>query len=42
MKRRWLPLALGAVLLTGPALLAQEELLSLTPTTKSLVVRGIV
>jgi hypothetical protein len=39
MKRRWLPLALGAMLFAGPALLAQEEM---APTTYSLVVKGIV
>jgi hypothetical protein len=39
MKRRWLPLVLGAMLFAGPALLAQEE----SPkTTYSLVVKGIV
>jgi len=42
MKRRWLPLALGAALFTGPALLAQEGAIPLTPTTMSLVVRGVV
>lgn len=39
MKRPWLLLVLGALLFAGPSLLAHEEM---TPTTYSLVVKGIV
>lgn len=42
MKRRWLPLALGALFLSAPTLVAQEDALQLTPTTVSVVARGIV